>query len=69
MYFIGVYVIKSKRPMNTNFTKEINILEIKSLKLIKLLEKLPDSYFDQDWFTPSSDIIEKILNYSKTVRS
>lgn len=55
--------------MNTNFTKEIELLEIKSLKLIKLLEKLPDGYFDQDWFTPSNEVIKKILNYSKVIRS
>ncbi len=54
-------------PMNTSFT-EIELLEDKSLKLIKLLEKLPSTYFDEGWYTPSVKIVKEILSISKTIR-
>ncbi len=55
-------------PMNENFTEDIELLEHISLKLISLLEKLPDSYFEKECFTPSKEVVDGILNFSKTIK-
>ena len=51
--------------MNANFTQDLAKLEEYSLAMIDFIEKLPESFFDDEQLQPSKKVIDNIVAYSK----
>ncbi len=52
-------------PMDFSFTTLEDSFEEYSLAILKLIEKLPDTFFNKKELSPSSKIIDNIISYSK----
>ncbi len=52
-------------PMNSNFTKNLAILEEYSLAMIDFFDGLPDYFFEDENLQPPKRIVDNIVRYSK----